>query len=292
VSPVRPFGPGAPARLAVPLLLLALAAALWGCGPKAPRGDSPPAEALWAAFDTARHAARRATTGFSAAGSLNYAGADGKAMRVEFLFWGNPDGGESVTVQRPELRPVLRLDTSAGFGTPVALWREDARGIEGYYPGEGTLYAHADPRAGAARMGLGVPLALGDLAALVCGGYDGLVPARYQSVAPTPEGGFRYEFSGALPVSSLTLDATGRPVVLAGRLRQTAWTLELGTFDEAAALPEPRRLALRTESGSTAIIRIKRLERRDAPWPADRLALAVPEDTRIVPLELYETLDQ
>jgi hypothetical protein len=279
-------------RALLALLLLALGAGLWGCAQRAPRGESPPARALWAAFDSARHAARRATGGFSASGSLNYAGADGKAMRVEFQLWGNPAAPEGQGPPGADAapRPLLRLDTSAGFGTPVALWREDALGIEGYIPGEAALYTHADPRAGAARMGLGVPLSLGDLAALVCGSYDGLVPESYRDARLLPEGGARYEFSAAAPVSVLTLDATGRPVVLAGRLRQTAWTLELGAFDEAAP-PGPRRLALRTQGGATAIIRIKRAERGAEPWPAGRLALDVPKGTRIVPLELHETLD-
>ncbi len=220
MSALRPArtrpAPQAGRVLAALAALVALGLGLWGCGPKPLREDSPPAEALWAA--STPPATPPAHPGFSAAGSLNYAGAAGKAMRVEFLFWGNPDGGESATARRPELRPVLRLDTSAGFGTPVALWREDARGIEGYYPGEGTLYAHADPRAGAARMGLGVPLALGDLAALVCGGYDGLVPARYQSVAPTPEGGPLRVFR---PAARLLADA-GRGGQTGGTCRAVA----------------------------------------------------------------------
>lgn len=290
MSALRPArtrpAPQAGRVLAALAALVALGLGLWGCGPKPLREDSPPAAALWAAFSDARARADGLTRGFSASGSLNYAGPD-KSMRVELELWGNP--GDGPPGGRRD-RHALRLDMSAGFGTPVALWREDARGIEGYFPGERTRYVHADPRAGAARMGLGVPLSLGDLAALVCGSYAGLVPARYDAARPAPQGGYVYEFSGPQPVSSLTLDAAGRPVVLAGRLHGVAWTLEAGAFDEAAALPEPRRLALRTAS-ATAIMRIKRLERREAPWPGDRLALAVPEGTRTVPLELYETLD-
>jgi len=290
--PVRARPAGRPGRTLAALAALALALALWGCGPKALREDAPPAAALWAAFDGARTRADGLTRGFSASGSLNYAGPN-KSMRMELELWGNPGDGPlgPGTPGQGRQRQTLRMDMSAGFGTPVALWREDARGIEGYFPGERTRYVHADPRAGAARMGLGVPLSLGDLAALVCGSYAGLVPAHYTAVRPSPDGGYVYEFSGPQPVSSLTLDAAGRPVVLAGRLQGVAWTLETGAFDEAATLPEPRRLALRTGDGATAIVRIKRLERRPAPWPGDRLALAVPEGTRTVPLELYETLD-
>jgi hypothetical protein len=282
VSPVRPFGRG-PGRGSRGRCCCWPWRALWGGGPR-PRAATSPRRGAVGRLRTARHAARRATTGFSAAGSLNYAGADGKAMRVEFLFWGTPDGGESATARRPELRPVLRLDTSAGCGTPVALWREDARGIEGYYPGEGTLYAHADPRRGP-RQGLGVPSGLGDLAALVCGGYDGLVPARYRAW---------HDSRGAVPLRVFQrcpfLADAGRTADrwvlarLANRLDPGARHLRRGRRPA-----EPRASCPAHGKRSTAISRNKALAPR-CPWPPTGWPWPCPRNPHRA-LELYETLD-
>jgi len=265
-------------RLVTLALGLVLALSLGACAPKIQQDQILPADAVWALFSQGRNAARLSTAGFVAAGSMNYAGPD-KSMRVVLEFWGNPGY-------------PLRMDMSAGFGTPIALWHENAKGIRGYFPQERKLYTHGDPRAGAARMGLGIPLSLFDLAAMICGTYDGLVPKGYSAANPMDEGGFRYEFYGQGPVSSLTLDATGRPMVFAGQLQGHGWTLEASNFDQESALPDPRRFLLTMKSGVTAVIRVKRLERRTAPWVASALKLEVPPGTLIVQLEMVETSAQ
>ncbi len=267
---------GAP-RAALAALAALLALTVAACGPKPAAGPESRADVAWRAFSAAR-AAAAATPAFLATGSLNYAG-PGRSLRVELQFWGDRPG-------------ALRMDMSAGFGTPVALWAENADGIRGYFPLERALYTHPDPRAGAARMGPGIPLSLTDLAALALGSYAGLVPAGYERAEAQDDGAWRYTFSGRSPVAALTLDAAGRPMVLAGRLVGRAWTLSVADWNDETSPPAPSRFRLELDGGAKAVIRVKSLERRAAPWPAERLTLDVPDDTRLVPLDLVQNLSK
>lgn len=243
---------------------------LQACTARGPVGADRPAREVFGAFLAARETARRTTEGFLAGASLNFASPE-RSMRVVLDFWGNPGG-------------TLRMDMSAGFGTTGAMWRQDDAGLTAYFPLEHAVYVHPDARAAAAALGLGIPLSLRDLATLVSGTYDGLVPTAYESVSVDAQGLYTFMFSGAGPVSSATLDAKGRPMLFAGRLHGAAWELAIGRYDdEAPPPPAPRRLELTMDSGIRAVIRVKRLERKAAPWPATGLGLDVPPGTTVLP---------
>lgn len=256
------------ARSAAPWAALVLTLALsWGC---AHVGVGPSGGDLWRTFQDRRALAARDGAGILAAGSLNYSGG-GQSHRLTLRLWG-----------APEL--PLRLDLAAGIGSTVAMLREESGGWVGYFPSEGAAYASKSALFGQRSLGLDLPFTLRELAGLALGTYRGFAPARYEAAEPAEDGGTRYELPSGGNVAGLTLDAQGRPVVFAGRLRGRNWTMTLSRHGEDPAAP-PARIDIALEPDVRAVLRIKRLERRATPWPDAALELPLPPGTAVTPLE-------
>lgn len=256
-----------PARNAT-LILVAVAlliSGLWGCAGRT--GVGVPVHQLWEAFSQ-RRAAAQGAAGVLATASLHYA-RNGKSHRVTMKLWGAPN-------------LPLRLDMAAGIGASVAMLRESADGWTGYFPSEGAAYESASALLGQRALGMDLPFTLHELAGLAMGTYTDFAPDTFDAAIPMPDGGARFTFGPKNAVTSMTLDAQGRPVVFAGRLRGRQWTIALSRHRESEAAPAAR-LDISMEPDTRATLRIKRLERRDA-WTDDALALPLPPGTTVTPL--------
>lgn len=246
---------------------------LAGCAQKAPRtplvGPAPNAEALWSQFAQTQAKIFVPKT-LDATASLQYKGR--RAGRVNVRFWGD--------FSRP-----LRLDLSAGFGTTVALVREDASRLVCYYPQDKlALYSHTGPQA-ALDAGLPLPFTLQDLALLMAGAYPSLAAQKYSRADIQPNGNWKYFFSHGT-VASITLDSIGQPVELTGQHKTLGWTLLLGRYtDEEGQNPRPKKLELRLSTGDIAILRTKNFSLDSTQWNAKALALELPPETLLRPMD-------
>jgi hypothetical protein len=172
---------------------------------------------------------------------------------------------------------VMRLDVQAGFGTLVSAWLERQDYFLAYFPTEEVAYAGSDLLAGQKALGLSIPVTLLDLADLVMGRLDAMAPAQYDHAEETLTG-VRYLFEeGSL--ASLTLDTKGRAVAAAGR-EPTPFRIELSEYPEKGD-GFPKRIVVKTDEAS-ALLRVKTLEHRIAPWPKQALELKLPKNTRII----------
>ena len=198
----------------------------------------------------------------------------------------------------------LRLDVRAGFGTMVALMREDAAGLLAYYPDRKAAYAHMDPVIGAQLLGMPFPFSMRDLALVLSGHFGTLVP---QGLTPAgvrvrPGGGFAFTYaSGA--VRLLVVDAHGRPERMEGELSRyfktqaeregavvsgpRVWSLVFSGYPEDDGDPEgpARILTLALPRGESAVLRVKALAERPQPWPLKSLGLMPPAQTRFMALD-------
>lgn len=278
---------GFSAGLAVRLLLVVACAA---CAPRVELPRFEESDASLAAFQSR----------FVAPG----VGASGVDLRASLLY-STPSRTNRTDVQifgdygRP-----LRLDVRAGFGTMVALMREDAAGLLAYYPDKKAAYAHLDPVIGAQLLGLPFPFSMRDLALVLSGRFGTLVP---QDLAPAgvrvrPGGGFAYTFANGA-VRLLVVDAHGRPERMEGELSRhfktqaeregalvsgpRVWILGFSGYPEDDGDPEgpARVLTLTLPKGESAVLRVKALSERAQPWPLKALSLVPPTDTRFMALD-------
>ena len=250
------------------VLALTLAAGLWGCAHGRGAAPAPPADGLWRTFEQRRADADDAA-GILATASLHYADA-GKSHRLTLKLWGAP-------------ALPLRMDLAAGVGTTVAMLLEESTGWTGYFPSEEAAYAGPDALFGQQALGMDLPFTLRELAGMVTGTYAGFAPISYETGEPAPDESARYVFAPVGPVTRMTLDAQGRPVVFAGRLHGRKWTMTLSRHRETPSAP-PGRIDISMEPDTRATLRIKRLERRTTPWPGTALKLPLPPGTAITPL--------
>ena len=249
-------------RFARCLLCLGLAVLAAGCAATRPTGPGlGEAKAVYATFLDNQAKATRVTA-FSLTGSMSFA-AHGKSGRLNYRFYGN-------------LADPARLDLATTMGGAYAGLREDASEFTAYVPGKNTVFRHADTRLGAAKLGMPLPFTLREMAALACGRFGELAPAKY-GAAKKVQDGYQYTFSGDPRLSALTLDFEGKPRHLTGRGVEP-WQVDF-TDDEPVpgmAVPVARKLTLTTPGGSSLIIRVKSLQLRSDPYPAADLELPVP----------------
>ncbi|MBU1001267.1 MAG: hypothetical protein KKE73_01960 [Proteobacteria bacterium] len=261
----------APQTLAPCLLVLLLLSLTPGC---ATRGLAPPplpASSLWQSFELRRDAAGQALMGLKASASLHYEDKQ-KQNRIMLLLWGSPT-------------LPLRLDLSAGFGTTFAMVSETETGWSGYLPEKNIVYQSRDAQLGQNVLGIELPFTLRELAGVAAGTYTGLAPVEFIKARPAPNGGWSYTFKSGSPVTSLTLDGEGKPVVFAGRLKGRDWTMTLSQHGQDAA-SAPETITIRLGKVISAVLRIKRLERMSTPWPDESLALKLPPGTVVSILDL------
>ncbi len=175
----------------------------------------------------------------------------------------------------------MRLDISAGMGKLLAHIREDNDGLLVFYPSDKIAYAHMNPVLGATRLGMPFPFSLTELAKVAVGDFSGLTPKGYIK-ATVNKTGFVYEVHGT-EVVSITLDTTGRPLLLKGLAVKghsaRTWQLALDKYqDEAKMAPLPDRITLSMGNGEKGVLRIKSRELKIQSWPAKSTGLELPED--------------
>lgn len=291
--PARPAVPALlPARTSalLPGFLLALMLAVSACAPRVelPRFDDA----------AANHAAFRQRF---VTPPVN---ASGVAVRASLLY-STPQRTNRTEVQLfGDYGRPLRLDVRAGFGTMLALMREDASGLLAFYPEKSRAYAHTDPVIGAQLLGMPFPFSMRDLALVLSGHFGTLVPADAvpTEIRALPDGGFAYSYASG-PVLLLVVDAHGRPQRMEGLLSRyfktqaeregevvsgpRLWDLVFSDFPEDDGDPEgpARVLTLGLPKGESAVLRVKALDERAQVWPLKALALRLPAGSSFMSLD-------
>lgn len=259
-----------PVRLALLACLTLLLAACAGKGRETPPPlDSPAAaarsEALWQELEqqSARHAAAPWRLGLS----LRF-GTEGNTRRVTALFWGNDDSH-------------LRLDVMAGVGAVIANIVEDDQRFLVYSPRENVAYFHEGSTKPLLKVGVPVPLALADLAALLNGRYTLAFGTGHTPVAAEGAGVAAFSldkrFGGVL-----SLDEQGLPVRWTEN-GDKGWIMNILYDDQAL----PRRLDLTHADGQKAIVLVKQRDSVQQAFSPDQLALGLPEATPLLPISRY-----
>ena len=274
--------------------LAALVLAVSACAPKVqlPRFDD--AAANHAAFRQRFVSPPVTASGVAVRASLLYAQRE-RTNRTDVQLFGD--------YARP-----LRLDVRAGFGTMLALMREDASGLLAFYPEKSRAYAHTDPVIGAQLLGMPFPFSMRDLSLVLSGHFGTLVPADAvpTEIRAQPDGGFAYSYAEG-PVRLLVVDAYGRPQRMQGVLSRyfktqaeregevvsgpRLWNLVFSDFPEDDGDPEgpPRVLTLGLPKGESAVLRVKALEERAQVWPLKSLALRLPAGSSFLSLDYKAT---
>lgn len=279
------------------LLALACALLLGACAPRVELPAYDDAGRDFAAF-------RSRFAGPAPAGN-------GLAVRAVLLYT-TPKRSNRTDVQifGDYARP-LRLDVRAGFGSMLALMREDGAGLLAYYPDKKKAYAHQDPVTGAQLLGMPFPFALRDLALILAGHFGTLVPVESapSRLMSTPGGGFAFAYDRG-PVRLLVLDRHGRPQRMEGQLSQyfktqaereaqaegapapvfkepRTWSMVFSDYPEEDGDPEgpARILTLALPGSESAVLRVRNLDSRNAPWPLKALTLSLPAGTGFMALD-------
>ncbi len=258
----------------VPICLIVLGACAGRTPPPVPDAVSSAAgaEAVRQAYLDASDAATAASGPFRLGVSLRV-GKPEDTRRVTGRIWGNGT------------LPV-RLDVAAGFGSVIARLREDAETFTAYAPLEKRALVHRGTQRVLLHFGVPVPFGPAELTALALGrfaevfGRDIEATARVETEGPV----FSVPGSDGSEPALLTLRPDGLPV--RWRRPQSGWEA-LVTYDDAVpALP--RRIELRHTDGNRAVLLIKSRETPGRPYTEGELALELPPDTVVEPLERRE----
>ena len=261
-----------------PLLFLLAALVLTACPKPFKTYDS--AHQVFAAFQGRYLGRPLPAPGLVTQSSLVYR-AGTRQVRILIDFWG--------LYARP-----LRMDAWSSVGGSLAHILEDDQGLAAYYPDQARVFTHRDPVAGARLLGLPFPFSLADLAEVLTGRFDRLVPMRYASASAGPGSAYTYTFAEG-DVEELVLDAGGRPLKLTGRLpelRDSPWPPEENVFviefegyqtdqevlDDCQGLPPLSTFVNVTLPGDRyAALRIKHRQIKVGPWPEGALSMQVPQ---------------
>mgnify|MGYP006287653331 CR=1 FL=1 len=262
-----------PAKMLAGTILLAFACSQLLCcalrQPPAPDRTQPSAREAWNAFWGSQNASQ-AWSGYSLKASLNLFTPE-ESRRITLDLWGN-------------YGLPLRIDLHAGLGTTFAMWRVDPEGLLAYYPREHRAFVHRDSIRAAARLGLNIPFSVQEIARILTGRWQGIIPRTYSRAEQLEEAGWSYNFSGEPAVNRLILDRRGRIVRLEGQAPYE-WSLTCKGYEAFNGHDRGQHLVLRTERNERSVLRIKALELRKKPWPASALQIELPPNTMLVPLE-------
>lgn len=169
----------------------------------------------------------------------------------------------------------VRMDLQAGIGAMLAHWREDQQGWLGYHPATKEAFYSHDSRAGAALLGLTMPLRLDAFARVIGGCWEGIVPAEYSATRfALNRLEYLLEHQGQTVVLALTPE--GRPLSL--RLDDpSGWvmTIEEWLRDDRS---RPGRIALQ-QGDDVAVVRVQRLDFDFVTWQENDLDLELPPGT-------------
>lgn len=204
-------------------------------------------------------------------------GEEGNTRRVTALLWGNGDD-------------ALRLDVMAGVGALVASVADQGDTFLLYAPRDHVAYIHEGSNKPLLKIGVPVPFGLKQLSALLRGQFPQVFGKNYEraSTAPAPaENSLAYQLEGR-PGGLLCLDAQGRPIRWQEKHGQkSGWIMDIDYEDDAAL---PYRLKLSHDNGKKAIVLIKDREKPAKPFSDDAMRLALPQETRILPLEQFRRI--
>lgn len=249
------------------ILFLTLAVMLGGCAARTLQVSKP--DNLYAQFRN--NYSNCNATGIKAKASLYYT-SEGQGHRTTTSLWGDFDS-------------PLRLDVRAGIGTYIAHIREDSNGLTAFYPDQKTAYSHSSPLRAVQLLGLPFPFSLKDLAGLIAGCYQSLIPETYDLVSSVGDNGnLQFIFNNG-PVSSITLTDQGRATEITGR-GEILWRMELSSYeqdDNGKMLPD--KIAVYTDKGDKAVLRIKSRSFNAGKWEAQSLEMGLPEDTENIRLD-------
>ena len=134
---------------------------------------------------------------------------------------------------------------------------------------------------GLAERGLSLPFTLHDLALLITGRYDAFVPAQYDTAKAVPGRGVEYAFSSPRH-HRLDPARPRRETSLRWRsLGSAPWTVDIEEYQTEGDEPTlPSRIKLHDKSGVEATLRVKHLELKPSPWPAERLECLCPRKSK------------
>ncbi|WP_027720738.1 hypothetical protein [Maridesulfovibrio zosterae] len=248
------------------MIVVAFMLAVSGCATHTVKLNKP--ESQYAQFKKTYSSCN--STGIKATASLYYS-SEGKGHRTTITLWG-------------DYELPLRLDVRAGIGAYVAHIREENAGLTAFYPDERTSYSHSSPLRAVQLLGLPFPFSLKDLAGLVSGCYQSLIPNVYNTVTPVAETKFRYSFDNS-QISSIILNEQGVATEITGP-NENPWKMELSAYelnDSGKMLPD--KIIVYTGTGEKAVLRIKSRTFFAEKWPDEALKMELPDGTEKIKLD-------
>jgi len=268
---------GAFSRISSLLCLLCLPL-LMACPRQPTITELPPAsfEKYWQAYAEQAKQAEERRTAFRMKATVQYETPDNNGHRMNALIWGNPD------------LPV-RMDLNAGIGVLVAQVREDKHHFLLHMTEEKTAYAHQGSNKPFFSIGTPLPFTLELLIYLMNGRFGPVF--GYEAGILQSSQGSRYVLGAKAPAQGvLSLSQKGLPLAWDGSPpsgmpggQGYGWTMDMDYAEEDPFLP--RRLILKHNKGYSATIHIRGRETLDELFPAGRLALELPPQTAVHPLD-------
>lgn len=236
-----------------------------------PSTVAPPADSAtrWQAFLARSEAVKEAPYLLNA--SLRF-GTEGDTRRVTALLWGN--GSQS-----------LRMDVMAGIGAVIAKIWESGDEFLVYSPTENRAFFHQGSNKPLLRVGVPVPFALDELAALLNGRLTAVFGRQYADSQALASGNVGFTLTSAAG-GLLEIDAQGQAVAWQEN-GSRGWNMTIA-YDEAGL---PRRVSLRHPDGQTAVLLVKDRQ-SPAPFSQEQLSLLLPDSTPVLPLERYTAPQQ
>ncbi len=256
---------GASALLAFACLLL-----IWGGGGCAPVQREKPsivpkeANSTWSEF-WARQDRAPPLPAVSLQGSLNIFTPEQK-RRVTFELWGN-------------LPTPLRLHLRAGIGATISIWEIRGNRVLIFSPRSNEAYIAANTAQGTAAMGMRLPFSLPEMAQLLAGKWQDLLPRKHGGFEATPSG-YAFSLQGEQRIERVVLDDRARVVAISGN-RPYGWSMERKALTARDGRILSRRIELTTQREEELILRVKEFEQRSSSWPKADMRLTLPQDTEI-----------
>lgn len=217
--------------------------------------------------------------------NYGYCNASGVKTKASLYYKSEGQGHRTTMTLWGDFTSPLRLDVRAGIGAYIAHIREDQNGLTAFYPDQKTAYSHSSPLRAVQLLGLPFPFSLKDLAGLIAGCYQSLIPQTYKTVTPVGDNGnFKYSFSSG-PVSAITLTNQGTAAQITG-FGETPWRMELSSYeaDDSGKL-QPDKIIVYTGKGDKAVLRIKSRTFTADNWQTDSLEMELPEGTEEIRLD-------
>jgi len=238
-----------------------------GCAPmqkEKPAITPKEANSTWSDF-WARQDRAPPLPGASLQGSLNIFTPDQK-RRVTFELWGN-------------LPTPLRLHLRAGIGATISIWEIRDNRVLIFSPRTNEAYIAANTAQATTAMGMRLPFGLPEMAQLLTGKWQDLLPRKHEGSTAVPDG-YAFSLQGEQRIERVVLDDRARVVAISGN-RPYGWSLERKELTTRGDRILSRRIELTTQREEELILRVKEFEQRSSPWPEADMRLTLPQDTEV-----------